>query len=184
MKIRIVSPDDADQILSIYKPIVEQTAISFQVTPPSVQEMANKIHSTIETYPWIVAENDELITGYSYATHHRSREAYQWSVEPSIYVRQGYKKSGIATQLYQSLFEVLRLQGYFKAIAIITMPNRASIEFHKKMGFSNIGTIHKAGYKFNQWHDTSWWEYQLQDKNKKRPEEIKPFNEFRKSVSI
>ena len=146
--------------------------------------MVTKINATLEKYPWLVADRDGTVIGYAYATRHRSREAYQWSVEPSIYVRSGYRKSGIATQLYQSLFEVLRLQGFFKAIAIITIPNDASIQFHRKMGFSHIGVIHNAGFKFNQWHDTSWWEYQIQDRSKEKPKAIEPFSKFRRKVSI
>ena len=161
--IRQATPEDAIQILDIYTPIVEQTTISFEVVPPSVEEMAERITHYTEKYPWLVFMDDNHLMGYAYASTHRARAAYQWSVEVSVYTHNAYRRRGVGYAAYRTLFEVLRIQGFYNAFAGITLPNAPSEGFHRALGFQPIGVYHNIGYKQGKWCDVTWYEFALQD---------------------
>jgi phosphinothricin acetyltransferase len=160
--IRLADIDDAPQIHAIYAPIVAETAISFELEPPSVEEMRRRIGTTLLTFPWLVCERDGVI-GYAYAGVFRSRPAYQWTIEVSAYVHADHRGKGVARALYTSLFECLRVQGYRTALAGIALPNSASVALHERMGFLSVGVFHHVGYKLGVWHDVGWWELTLQE---------------------
>ncbi|WP_049970961.1 arsinothricin resistance N-acetyltransferase ArsN1 family B [Haladaptatus cibarius] len=170
--IRRAEVDDAPQITSIYAPIVRDTIISFETTPPNEKEMASRIRNTLPNYPWLVCEHEGDICGYAYATNHRTREAYQWSVDVSVYVHDSYRRSGIGRGLYESLFALLRKQGFYNAYAGIALPNPASVSLHESLGFEQVGTYEAVGYKHGAWHDVGWWHLQLvsTEENAERPE--------------
>ena len=112
VKLRIATIQDAAALLDIYAPYVENTAITFEYTVPSVQEFEQRISNTLQTYPYLVAEIDNEIVGYTYASLFRERCAYQWAVEVSIYVKKTAKKMGIGKKLYQTqlLKAILRMR--------------------------------------------------------------------------
>jgi phosphinothricin acetyltransferase len=159
--IRPADPTDAEQILSIYGPIVADTAISFEVVPPTLDEMRARITNTLARLPWLVCSEDEELLGYAYASQHRQRPAYQWSVDVSVYVRAEVQRRGVGRSLYSSLFEILRSQGYYSAYAGITLPNESSIGLHSRLGFEPVGIYRGVGYKLGSWHDVSWWQLTL-----------------------
>lgn len=159
--IRFATVEDASQIQSIYSPIVAETAVSFELEPPGVEEMRQRIETTLLTLPWLVCEWDGVI-GYAYAGLFRSRPAYQWSVEVTVYIHPARRGQGVARTLYTSLFECLRLQGYRTALAVIALPNPASVALHERLGFRSIGVFHDVGYKLGRWHDVGWCELGLQ----------------------
>jgi L-amino acid N-acyltransferase YncA len=157
-QIRLATVDDAPSIQSIYAPYVEDTVISFELIPPSVNEMAGRIQKTICTYPWLVyVTDDQQIGGYVYASSHSERAAYQWSTNVSVYVGQHYHRRRIGRGLYTALFMLLREQGYFNAYAGITLPNEASVGIHTALGFELVGVYKQVGYKFGAWYDVGWW---------------------------
>ena len=159
--IRLVRTGDAAAIQFIYTPIVAETAVSFELEPPSVEVMRRRIETTLLTLPWLVCERDEVI-GYAYAGVFRSRPAYQWTVEVTAYVHPAHRRKGVARALYTSLFECLRVQGCRTALAVIALPNPASVALHERLGFRPIGVFHNVGYKLGAWHDVGWWELALQ----------------------
>ncbi|MEK7757267.1 MAG: arsinothricin resistance N-acetyltransferase ArsN1 family B [Planctomycetota bacterium] len=159
--IRLATLDDAVEVQHIYAPIVVETAVSFELEPPSVEEMRRRIETTLLTLPWLVCACDGVI-GYAYAGPFRSRPAYQWTVEVSAYVHVAHRGKGVARALYTSLFECLRVQGYRTALAGIALPNSASVALHERMGFRSVGVFHHVGYKLGAWHDVGWWELSLQ----------------------
>jgi len=161
--IRLANPDDAAAIAAIYKPFVESTAVSFERTPPSGEEMASRIARGLARFPWLVCEHASRVFGYAYAGPHRAREAYQWSVESSVYVAADARRRGIGKALYASLFQVLRGQGFQNVFAGATLPNPASISLHESMGFQPVGVYRAIGYKLGRWHDTIWWQLRLGD---------------------
>jgi L-amino acid N-acyltransferase YncA len=163
MKLRIASIKDADQIVEIYAPYVLNTNISFETVVPTVEEMQKRIESVLTANPWIVLEEDGLILGYAYATKHRERAGYRWSVDSSIYVRQGLRGKGIGKALYSALLPILKLQGYYNVYAGICLPNEASVGIHESFGFMKIGHYSKVGYKSGQWLDTGWWGLSLRE---------------------
>ena len=92
LKIRTAVITDAEAIQRIYAPIVLNTAISFEETPPSVEEIAQRIATTLQTYPYLVAEDDGEIKGYAYASQHRARPAYRWAVDVTVYVAESARR--------------------------------------------------------------------------------------------
>ncbi len=160
--IRLATPHDAAAILAIYAPIVLHTAISFEMVPPALTDMQQRITDTLTTWPWLVCERAGEILGYAYASRHRARAAYQWSVDTSVYVHAGVHRAGVGRALYTSLVALLRLQHFFNAYAGITLPNPASAALHESVGFQALGVYHAVGYKLGAWHDVGWWQLALQ----------------------
>ncbi len=160
-RIRLAEEADADAIAAIYRPIVEETAISFETTAPDRREMARRIADTLTSHPWLVCDVDGAIAGYAYAARHRVRGAYRWSVDSSVYVASSHRQLGVGRGLYQSLFAILAAQGYFNAFAGIALPNQASVALHEAMGFERLGVYRRVGYKFGEWRDVGWWQLTL-----------------------
>lgn len=160
--IRQATSKDAAQILEIYSPFCGDSGVSFEVRPPTIEEMESRIDNTTKRYPWLVCERGGLILGYAYAGPYRQRAAYRWAVEVTVYVRDGSQRKGVGRALYTVLFCILRLQRFHKAYAGTTLPNPASVGLHKAMGFEPVGVYRGAGYKAGKWHDVAWWQLSLQ----------------------
>jgi len=165
MNIRTANEKDAPRLLEIYSPIVKTTAISFEYEPPTVNEFASRIETANKSHCWIVGEHDNKIVGYGYATPLRAREAYRFSVETSVYIDEPERRKGYAKLLYADLFQRLSKLGYKFAFAGIALPNEASVGLHKSIGFEYQGTFNTVGYKFDQWHDVSWWRRPIADED-------------------
>ncbi|HKH44069.1 MAG TPA: arsinothricin resistance N-acetyltransferase ArsN1 family B [Thermoanaerobaculia bacterium] len=163
MVLRLAEPADAAGILAIYAPIVRETAISFELEPPSEEEMRRRIETTLERRPWLVCAAGGAVAGYAYAAAHRERPAYQWSVETSVYVHPDHQRRGVARGLYAALLAALRAQGFANALAGIALPNPASVGFHEACGFQWIGVYHSVGHKIGAWHDVAWLELRLRE---------------------
>jgi L-amino acid N-acyltransferase YncA len=155
-RIRLATPDDAGAIAAIYAPFVRDSAISFEWEPPTVDEMRGRIEQTLARFPWLVAIDDDGVIGYAYATSYRTRAAYQWSAEVSVYVDPRAHRRGAASALYDALIALLRLQGYRTLYGVIALPNEASVSFHERKGFEKIGVFRAAGFKHGAWHDVLW----------------------------
>ncbi|GAB3998270.1 GNAT family N-acetyltransferase [Spirosoma daeguense] len=162
MTIRFATPADAPVLLAIYGPYILQTSITFEYDIPSETEFAERIRTIQQQLPYLVAEIDGNVAGYAYASKHRDRTAYQWSVESSVYVHSDAHRQGVARQLYTTLFDLLRRQGYYNVYAGITLPNPKSAAFHRSFGFEPIGVYKNIGYKFDAWHDVAWSQLTLQ----------------------
>jgi len=162
MTIRLAQTADAAAVAAIYGPFCETTAVSFEVAAPDAGEMAARIDAVTRQYPWLVLERDGAIAGYAYATRHRDRAAYMWSVDTAVYVDAAARRTGVGRALYDKLFTLLVEQGYFKAYAGITVPNEASVALHTAVGFTSVGTYHGVGYKLGAWRDVAWFERRLQ----------------------
>ena len=161
--IRLARADDAVQVAAIYRPVVLDTIISFEVEPPSADEMRARIEKTLATFPWLVFERDGAVAGYAYASRHRERSAYQWSVDVSCYVSEDARGRGVGAALYRALLRILARQGFRMAFAGIALPNPASVRLHESVGFTPVGVYREAGYKFGAWHDTGWWQCRVGD---------------------
>jgi len=159
--IRLAREADAGAMLAIYGPLVRETIISFEGRPPALPTFQQRIVETLEHHPWLVCERAGEVLGYAYAGRHRSREAYQWSVDTSVYVHARHRGRGIGKALYTSLLAALTVQGYYNAYAGIALPNAASVALHETLGYRPIGVYTAVGYKFGAWHDVGWWHYAL-----------------------
>ena len=164
MNIRVATPADAEAVTAIYAPVVENTSISFELSPPSVDEMRSRIVKTLPELPWLVSEDSKgSVNGYVYASKHRERPAYQWSVDVTAYVREDARGAGVGKRLYRVLFQELAALGYFQAFAGIALPNPASVALHESVGFEHIGIYRKVGFKLGAWNDVGWWQRELRE---------------------
>ncbi len=162
--IRLARDTDAEGIAGMYRPIVESTTISFETSAPDGAEMTRRVRDTLGAYPWLVCEVEGHLAGYAYATRHRLRGAYQWSVDTSVYVGEQYRRRRVGRGLYESLFTILAAQGFFNAYAGIALPNPASVALHESMGFEPLGVYRGVGYKLGRWCDVGWWQRSLRDR--------------------
>ena len=162
IRIREAVPQDAAALAAIYAPYVSDTIISFETEPPAAPEMQRRLAVAGERYPWLVAEQGGQVLGYAYAGEHRSRAAYRWDVDVTVYLTAQAQRRGIGRRLYQALFGLLRRQGHVNAYAGIALPNAASVGLHQALGFVPVGIYRQVGYKHGAWHDVSWWALRLQ----------------------
>jgi L-amino acid N-acyltransferase YncA len=163
VRIRRALPSDAAAMIEIYRPFVEGSAVSFEEAVPTPEEFGARIESGSQTHPWFAAELDGELVGYAYASVHRARASYRWSVEVSVYVAERSRRAGVARALYTELFDQLRGQGFVNAYAGITLPNDPSVRFHAAMGFAPIGVYERIGYKLGKWHDVGWYALRLRE---------------------
>jgi L-amino acid N-acyltransferase YncA len=150
---------DAESIRTIYNHYVESTAISFEEEPVSEKEMEARI-AKVQSHalPWLVASNADGGRGYAYATKWRERHAYRFTVECTVYVAPQAVGTGVGTALYEQLFPVLRHKGFHAVVAVIALPNAASIALHERFGMEKLAHFKQVGCKFDGWHDVGNWQ--------------------------
>lgn len=161
MALRPATVQDVPRILEIYGPYVQNTAISFEYTVPSLAEFTQRFLRITAEFPWLVWEEDGVILGYAYGSRPFERAAYQWCAEASIYLCPECQGRGIGKRLYAALEQRLQAQGYRKVYAIITTANEGSVAFHRAVGYRHTATMPGCGYKFGQWYGTIWMEKDL-----------------------
>jgi len=188
--IRTASAADAAGIQKIYTPYVNDTAITFEYHVPSVEEFAARITSILQRYPFLVAEKEGQIIGYAYVSAFRSRAAYDWAVETSIYLGQDYRGQGMGKRLYLLLEEILKKQHILNMYACIAYTAKddphltnVSVTFHEHLGYKINGHFTRCGYKFSTWYDMVWMEKLIGEHN----DEVKaiiPFAEVRAEFGL
>ena len=172
--IRSACPDDAAALAGIYSYYVENTAISFEYEAPDVAEFSERIKATLKKYPFIVLEDEGEIKGYAYAGAFKTREAYKFSVEITIYLKNGCQKNGYGKVLLAALEKELSQRGFTNANACIAYVekedeylNHNSMEFHAHMGYRLVGIFNKCAYKFDRWYDMLWMEKHIGEHSQK-----------------
>lgn len=161
MSVRLATVQDVPRILEIYGPYVENTAISFEYTVPTLEEFTQRFLKITAGFPWLVWEEDGEILGYAYGSKPFERAAYQWCASASIYLCPEACGKGIGKQLYAALEQRLQALGYRKVYAVITTANDASVAFHRSVGYRHTATMPDCGYKFGKWYGTVWMEKDL-----------------------
>jgi phosphinothricin acetyltransferase len=143
-------------IQRIYSHHVLHGSASFEEVPPSVSEMCARRESVLELgLPYLAAELDGSIVGYSYATRYRSRAAYRYTVEDTVYVAAGLSGKGIGATLLSRLIALCEAGSWRQMIAVIgDSENAGSIALHRSMGFRAVGTLQSVGFKFGRWIDS------------------------------
>ena len=170
--IRLAEQSDVPGILEIYAPFILDTAVTFEETVPEEPAFWERIQGIMSELPYLVCEINGKIAGYAYASAYRSRASYRWAKEVSVYVHPDFHRQRIAHALYTSLNEIVRYQGIADLLAIITMPNEASVSFHEYFGYRKCAEFSKVGYKLNQWQNVGWFELFLQDEKEKPKDRI------------
>ncbi|MDQ4088521.1 MAG: N-acetyltransferase family protein [Pseudomonadota bacterium] len=161
MKLRLATAADAAAIASIYAPYVTDTFISFETEPPDGEEMRRRIEAGGDLYPWFVAEAEGKLLGYASTSAFRTRRAYRFTVETSVYLAVDAVRRGIGRQLYTLLLETLEAQGFAQAVGAISLPNPASVKLHEALGFTHAGTYRDVGFKLGGWHSVGLWQRAL-----------------------
>jgi L-amino acid N-acyltransferase YncA len=172
--IRSADHSDAAACAAIYAPHVEESATSFEDAPPTAAEFAERIVRFTATHPWLVAVHEGEIVGYAYACPHRSRAAYRWAADVSVYVAADQRGRGYGRALYVELLERLRRQCFRVACAGITLPNEASVALHESLGFAAVGVYRRIGWKAGAWRDVGWWQLELAPADEGSPAEPLP----------
>lgn len=158
MQVRDATPDDLPEIRAIYAPYVQDTPITFEEEVPSVEVLGERMAAA---HRYLVAERDGVVLGYAYAGEHRSRAAYRFSTDLSVYVAQAGRGVGVGKALYGALLPRLKVDGFHTAYGGLNLPNDASVALHEHFGFHHIGTFTEVGFKFGKWHDVGWWQKRL-----------------------
>ena len=158
MPLRFAAPADAPALLAIYTPYVLETAITFEEAVPTEEAFAQRIRSVLEHYPYLVMEENGEILGYAYASRVRSRAAYDWSAELSVYVRKDCRGRGLGRRLYGCLLELLTLQHIHTVYGVVALPNEGSHGLHTALGFRLLERFPEMGYKMGTWWDIGWYE--------------------------
>lgn len=161
INIRSAQIEDAADLVTIYAPYVETTAITFETQVPTVEDFASRIKKTLEKFPYLVAEEEGALVGYAYASTYYARAAYDWTVELSVYVSKLARGKGIGSLLYDALEEDLTARGFKNFLACIALPNPASLALHEKRGYEQVAHFKNVGYKFDTWHDIVWLQKSL-----------------------
>ena len=163
LEIRPIEASDYNSIVNILNPFIENTAVTFDTSPYTVESRQSWFNQFRQTgrHQCLVAEAAGSIVGYANSSALRPKAAYDTSVEVSIYRAPNYREPGLGTLLYQALFDRLSEEDVHRAHAVITLPNDASVALHKKMGFYDVGVLNEAGRKFGQFHSVLWMEKKL-----------------------
>jgi L-amino acid N-acyltransferase YncA len=175
--LRLATPDDAAACVALYAPYVRETSITFEYEVPAVADFRQRIETVLKLAPWLLAvetrDGQERVVGYAYAGTWRTRVAYRWVVETAIYVDKDARGRGIGKALYGALLDLLRLQGFCRAIGGITLPNKESEKLHERLGFKFVGTYPRCGFKQQTWWDVGFWDLELRA-HPKEPKETLP----------
>ncbi len=183
LNIRLATTDDAEELLRIYTPYVEDTAITFEIAVPTAEEFRGRISAILQKHPYLAADSEHGIIGYAYASAFKNREAYDWAVETSIYVDQEWRDCGVGTALYQELERWLKAQNILNLNACITYPNPDSIRFHRGFGYRQTAHFTKCGYKLGAWHDVIWMEKMI-GRRRNPPEAVIPMDALIRQMNV
>lgn len=159
--IRDATAADAPAICAIYNPYVLSTVITFEEAPVAPAAMAERIEEIRRAHPWLVAEEGGQIAGYAYAGPWRTRTAYRFAVETTIYLAPAHTGRGIGRTLYEALLAELSRRGYRCAMGGIALPNPASVALHEKVGFAKVAHFREVGWKLDRWIDVGYWQRAL-----------------------
>jgi L-amino acid N-acyltransferase YncA len=159
--IRVCEPRDAATIGKIYNYYIRDTVVTFEEQEVDATDMAARIATITSHHPWLVQEVDGAVVGYAYASTWKSRSAYRFALETTVYLAAEHTGQGHGLALYQALLAKLRAMNIHCAIGCISLPNAASIGLHEKLGFRKIGQFMEVGWKFGRWIDVGYWELML-----------------------
>ncbi|MGB8816342.1 MAG: N-acetyltransferase family protein [Rhizobiaceae bacterium] len=157
MQIRPAIEADIADIHGIYEHAVLHGTGTYELEPPTQAEMLKRFrHLTQNNFPWLAAEEGGVVHAYAYASPFRTRPAYRWAIEDSVYVAPEAKGKGVGKMLLQVLLDHCEGRGYHQMIAVIGdgKGNKGSVALHQSLGFKLSGAIEGSGFKFGQWIDT------------------------------
>lgn len=176
--IRIADEKDYKAILKIYEKYITDTLITFECKVPTLEDFSKRLLSIQKIFPLIVCEIENEVVGYAYISRFREREAYDWTVESSVYIKSDYHSMNIGKALYYSIIELSKSLGYLSMIGVVTIPNIKSDKLHHSFGFDEIGVLKNVGFKNGTWNDVKWYSLKLNDYDisPKKPKSVSEIN--------
>lgn len=154
--LRVANERDLAAMLAIYEPSVRNSTVSFEIEPPTPEVFAERFAAIASRFPWVVAEREGQVLGYTYAERPFSRAAYQWTVDSALYIREDVRHTGLGRTLTTALINLLGLMGFHRLYGVIVASNEPSLALTRSMGFTEEARFRRAGHKFGQWHDVVW----------------------------
>jgi phosphinothricin acetyltransferase len=157
--VRAATIEDGEALARIYNHFVRETIVTFEEEAISPGEMGRRIEEVASlSLPWLVAERDAVVVGYAYAAPWRSRRAYRFSTEVTVYAAPDQAGRGFGSRLYSRLLPALRDREIHAAMGGIALPNDASVALHEKFGFRKVAHLEQVGFKFDRWIDVGYWQ--------------------------
>ncbi|GGD96218.1 GCN5 family N-acetyltransferase [Aureimonas endophytica] len=172
--IRAATLADVPAIAAVYEHAVLHGTATYELVPPPLAEMEARFRAvTGDGYPYIVAEDGEgRLLGYAYGSAFRTRPAYRWSVEDSVYLEPAAQGRGIGLALLLRLVELCTELGFRQMIGVIGgSDHQPSIRIHEKAGFRHLGIMEASGFKFGRWIDTVLMQLPLGEGRSTLPDE-------------
>ena len=183
LHIRPAQASDAADLLAIYAPYVRETTVTFEFDVPSIEEFTARIEHAKKRYAYLVlektaeSESERRPVGYAYYGAFKSRPAYQWSAETSIYLDEKERGRGAGSILLDALESCMAAQGITNSEACITGENQSSVEFHRRHGYEERARFIKCANKFGRWLDVVWMEKYI-GPHGENPQPIRPLDEL------
>ena len=170
--LRDATPMDIPSISAIYRESVINGTASYEIDPPSDAEMVARFTGiTGKGYPYLAAvDGADMVIGYAYASAFRTRPAYRWMVEDSIYLAPEARGLGLGKALLAALLDRSAALGFRQMVAVIGGAHPASVALHRAVGFSQTGLLVGTGYKHGRWLDTMLMQKALGDGNGSDPD--------------
>ncbi len=158
-QIRPALADDGPALARIYNHYIRETVVTFEERPVDGAEMQQRVADLQgQDLPWLVICRSGAVLGYAYAAPWRSRSAYRFSVETTIYLEPSATGQGLGRRLYQALLDQLQNTPVTEAIGGIALDNPASCALHEALGFEKVAHFARVGYKFQRWIDVGYWQ--------------------------
>ena len=163
--VRPATLEDAQAVATIYNHYIVNTVVTFEEVEVSAAEVSGRISGVYGAgLPWLVAElaaGESSVVGYAYATGWKSRPAYRYTTEVSVYVAPGREGLGVGSALYGRLIPEITEKGIHVALGGIALPNIGSVALHEKFGFHKVAHMEEVGFKFGRWIDVGYWQRTL-----------------------
>ena len=156
--VRSATEEDLVRVGEVVNHYIEHSVFNFRTEPQSIGELRTVWAQRHQRFPWLVAVLDDRVVGVAYAGPWNERAAYRWTVETTVYVDESAHRRGVGDALYTKLLDRLRGRGFHSAVAVIALPNEASVRLHERHGFDGVGHLREAGFKHNAWHDVGFWQ--------------------------
>ncbi|MGC6429649.1 MAG: GNAT family N-acetyltransferase [Jejuia sp.] len=159
--IRSLENSDIQELLDIYNYYVEHTVATFDIEKLTFEVFQQKLNRISKDYPFFIYEVHGEILGFAYASKFRPKPAYDYTVESTVYVKEGNHGKQIGSKLYEKLITQLKLTELHSVLGVLTLPNATSEKLHEKFGFEKVGHLKDAGLKFGKWHDVGIYQLKL-----------------------
>ncbi|MDG2222279.1 MAG: GNAT family N-acetyltransferase [Rubripirellula sp.] len=159
LTIRSATSEDAAVVADIYNHYIINSVVTFEMEAIEPQEVYRRMQMVESlSLPWVIAEWDDEVVGYAFASRWHQRAAYQNSAEATVYVEPNHCRRGIGVRLLEQLLELVSERKIHTLISGISLPNEASVSLHEKFGFQKVAHYKEVGFKFGNWIDVGYWQ--------------------------